>query len=59
MQVAVQGMSSYYKVGELSIFKEENMLEIYQDFFQWLMLKKYTNYRIRVNCGFKKVETRI
>lgn len=46
-----------YEIRELEILREENMLEVFEYFFQWLMLKKYTNYRISLNCNFKKMET--
>lgn len=57
LQIGIPGLIESYELGELSILREENMLELFQWFFQWLMVKKYTNYRIGLNCGFKKVET--
>lgn len=49
---------SQYEIGNLSIFREEVMLEIFEMFFQWMMANQYTNYRISLNWGFKKAETR-
>jgi hypothetical protein len=57
MQIGVQAMTKYYEINNVGIFKEERMLEVFQAFFQWLMIKKYTNYRISLNGSFKNVES--
>jgi hypothetical protein len=57
LQVGVRGMAEYYAVGELAMLREENLLDIFEGLFQWLMLSHYTNYRICLNSPPKTLET--
>ena len=41
----------------MSVFRAESMLDLFDAFFQWIMVKKYTNYRIRLNGNFNQAES--
>ena len=51
-QVGLSKMTKKYDIPHLPIFDEEIVLQLFSSFFQWLIAKKYTNYRITLNLDF-------
>lgn len=52
VQGGLKDLMRRYEINPLRIFEEEVMLQLFSAFFQWLIAKKYTNYRITLNADF-------
>jgi hypothetical protein len=49
MQNHLQAMAEYYDVDNMMIIRQDLALSIFNILFQWMMIKKYTRYNIRIN----------
>jgi len=49
MQNHLQAMAEYYEVDNMMIVRQDIALSIFNLLFQWMMVKKYTNYIIQLN----------
>jgi len=49
MQNHLQAMAEYYEVDNMMIIRQDLALSIFNILFQWMMIKKYTIYNIRIN----------
>jgi hypothetical protein len=52
VQEGLGNMARRYEISHLAIFEEEVVLQLFSAFFQWLIARKYTNYRITLNTDF-------
>jgi hypothetical protein len=52
VQVGLKELMRRYEISPMKIFEEEVMLQLFSSFFQWLIARKYTNYRITLNADF-------
>lgn len=58
VQQGMEGMIAHYRIQQLPVLREPNLLEIFGLFFQWLMCSGHTMYKISLNQHFKRVETK-
>jgi hypothetical protein len=49
MQNHLQAMAEYYEVENMVIVREDIAISVFNALFQWMMLKKFTNYSIKIN----------
>lgn len=49
MQNHLQAMAEYYEVENMVIVREDIAISVFNTLFQWMMLKKFTNYSIKIN----------
>ena len=49
MQNHLQALAEYYEVDNMVIVREDIAISIFDKLFQWMMLKRYTVYDIKMN----------
>ena len=49
IQSGAERMTEAYQISELAVFESQNMVGVFSWFFQWLLFKNYTSYRIILN----------
>lgn len=54
IQNHLQAMAEYYEVENMVILREDIAISVFNILFQWMMLKKYTIYTIKINGSQSK-----